>query len=438
MNGLLNKSIFVIFALAVGLASGAAQAETLLVKGGKVHTLTDKGSFESADVLVRDGRVEAVGLSLDVDADRVIDARGKVVTPGVIAPVSELGLVEIGAASATNDYAVSGESIGSAFDPLPAYNSKSTLIPFNRAGGVTRALVFPGISLWGENAGDPQRVFAGRSFAIKLNGEFDSVVAKDLAQKAYLGEAGGQLAGGSRASAYAKIENALAEAREYRANKEAVRRGDWRELNHSVEDLEALQLLLDGEQPLLVTANRASDILWAIELAREFNVKLVILGAAEGWMVADQLAVAGVPVVIDAINNLPISFSSLGARLDNAALLAEAGVVVAISGPDYASTHNVYLARQSAGNAVASGLPYETALKSISTHVAQIFGIEGGAIEQGAVADIVIWSGDPLEVTSYPEQVLIDGKEQSLVTRSTRLRDRYLKPKQGHGFGYRY
>lgn len=438
MKELLKKKVFAICGLVLGLMAGAAQAETVLIKGGKVHTLSDRGSFESADVLLRDGRVEAVGLSLDIDADRVIDARGKVVTPGVIAPVSELGLVEIGAATATNDSAVSGESIGSAFDPLPAYNPRSTLIPFNRAGGVTRALVFPGISLWGDSVGEPQRVFAGRSFAIKLNGDFDSVVAKDLAQKAYLGESGGQLAGGSRASAYAKIENALAEAREYRANKEAIRRGDWRELNHSLEDLEALQPVIDGERPLLVTADRASDMLWAIELAKAFELKLVILGAAEGWMVADQLAAAGVPVVIDAINNLPISFSSLGARLDNAALMTEAGVTVAISGPEYASTHNVYLARQSAGNAVASGLPYEEGLKSISANVAKIYGIEGGIIAPGAVADIVVWSGDPLEVTSYPEQVLIDGEPQSLVTRSTRLRDRYLRPQQGHDFGYKY
>ncbi|WP_323844625.1 amidohydrolase family protein [Microbulbifer magnicolonia] len=433
----MNK-VLLICALILGLGAGTAQAESVLIKGGKVHTLSDRGSFESADVLVVDGRVQDIGLSLDVGADRVIDARGKVVTPGVIAPVSELGLVEIGAASATNDYAVTGESIGSAFDPLPAYNPKSTLIPFNRAGGVTRALVFPGISLWGDSVGNPQRVFAGRSFAIKLNGDFDSVVARDLAQKAYLGEAGGQLAGGSRASAYAKIENALEEAREYRGNKEAIRRGDWRELNHSIADLEALQLLIDGKQPLLVTADRASDILWTIELAKKYDLKLVILGAAEGWMVADQLAAAGVPVVIDAINNLPNSFSSLGARLDNAALMTKAGVTVAISGPEYASTHNVYLARQSAGNAVASGLPYEEGLKSISANVAEIFGIDGGSLQPGAVADIVVWSGDPLEVTSYPEQVLIDGKSQSLVTRSTRLRDRYLKPEQGHGFGYKF
>ncbi|WP_299946381.1 amidohydrolase family protein [uncultured Microbulbifer sp.] len=433
----MNK-VVVFCTLALGLLFSNAQAETILVKGGKVHTLSDKGSLDTADILIADGRIVQVGPSLDASAERVIDAGGKVVTPGIIAPISELGLVEISAASTTNDQAVTGESIGSAFNPLPAYNPKSTLIPFNRAGGVTSAVVFPRISPWDSGAVEAQRVFAGRSFAIKLNGEFDSVEARDVAQKAYLGEAGAQLAGGSRASAYAKVESALREAIEFRENRSAIRRGEWRQLDYSLADLEALQPVVDGKTPLVITANRASDILAAIALAKAFDVKLVILGAAEGWMVADQLAEAQVPVVIDAINNLPISFSSLGARLDNAALLTKAGVKVAISGPDYASTHNIYLSRQSAGNAVAHGLPYEAALKSISSNVADIFSLEGGTLETGAVADIVIWSGDPLEVTSYPEQVLIAGEPQSLVTRSTRLRDRYLKPSKGHNFGYRH
>ncbi|USD23064.1 amidohydrolase family protein [Microbulbifer variabilis] len=431
------KKIAVFYALALGVLTAGAQAQSILIKGGKVHTLADMGTLESADVLVVDGKVEQVAPSLNIPADRVIDAKGKVVTPGVIAPISELGLVEISAASGTNDHAVTGESIGSAFNPVPAYNPKSTLIPFNRAGGVTSAVVFPAISTWDSAAVEAQRVFAGRGFAIKLNGEFDSVEAEDVAQKAYLGEAGAQLAGGSRANAYAKIENALNEAKEYRDNRAAIRLGEWRELNYSLADLEALQPVINGTEPLLITANRASDILAAIELAKTYSVKLVLLGAAEGWMVAEQLAQAQVPVVIDAINNLPISFSSLGARLDNAALLTKAGVKVAISGPDYASTHNVYLSRQSAGNAVAHGLSYEEALKSISTNVADIFSLSGGTLEKGADADIVVWSGDPLEVTSYPEQVLIEGEPQSLVTRSTRLRDRHLKPSKGHEFGYR-
>ncbi|MFC6979227.1 amidohydrolase family protein [Microbulbifer taiwanensis] len=319
--------------------------------------------------------------------------------------------------------------IGTAYDPLPAYNPHSTLIPFNRAGGVTRALVIPG---------SQHKIFAGRSFAIKLNGAMDSVVGTDLAQRVYLGEAGAHLAGGSRAVAYGQVRQALGEAREYAANREAIRRGDWRDLSLTVADLEALQPLISGREPMLVAVNRASDILQAIKLAQEFNLRLVVEGAAEGWMVADQLAEAKVPVVIDAMNNLPISFESLGARLDNAALMHKAGVTVIIRGPGWLATHDAFLSRQSAGNAVANGLPYEEGLKSISRNVAQVFGIDGGSIEPGAVADIVVWSGDPLEVTSHAEQVLIDGVPQSLVNRSTRLRDRYLKPEQGHGFGYKH
>lgn len=434
---MLNKLVCPALALLLSAAVPNAVAETLLIKGGRVHTLAEAGTLPTADVLIRDGRVEKVAPSIAVKADREIDARGKIVTPGVIAPVSEIGLVEIGAASSTNDYAVSGDSIGASFDPLPAYNPKSTLIPFNRAGGVTRALVFPGIKMWGEGVGDPQRVFAGRSFAITLSGEFDSVVATDLAQKAYTGEAGSLLAGGSRANAIAKVRNALEEAREYRDNRDAIRSGQWRDLNHSIDDLEALQLVIEGKQPLLLTTNRASDIIAALDLARQFQLQLVILGAAEGWMVADRIAAAKVPVIVDAINNLPTAFESLGARLDNAALLQRAGVKVVISGPSYASTHNVYLARQSAGNAVAAGLPYEEALKSISRNVAEVFRIGGGSIEPGRVADLVVWSGDPLEVTSYAEAVVINGEPQSLVNRSTRLRDRYLKPQAGHEFGFK-
>ena len=432
------KNLSLIPALLASLLSLCVQAETVLIKGGKVHTLSGTGSFASADILLRDGRVQAVAPTINSRTDRVIDARGKVVTPGVIAPMSELGLTEISAASATNDYAVGGESIGSAFDPLPAYNPKSTVIPYSRAGGVTRAVVFPGINTWGEGAGEMQRVFAGRSFAIALNGEFDSVVATDLAHKAYLGDAGAKLAGGSRANAFAKIENALEEAREYRANRAAVRTGNWRELDHSIADLEALQSVIQGQQPLLVTANRASEILQVIKLAKDFNLRLIISGAAEGWMVAPQLAAAKVPVVIDAMDNLPSGFESLGARSDNAALLQKAGVTVAISGPGYGGTHNIHLSRQAAGNAVAYGLPYEEGLKSISHNVAAIFGLEGGTIEPGGVGDLVIWSGDPLEVTSFPEAVLIGGEEQSLVNRSTRLRDRYLKPEQGYEAGYKF
>ncbi|WP_226660947.1 amidohydrolase family protein [Microbulbifer aggregans] len=406
-----------------------ASAESLLIKGGKVISLSDAGTLEQADILIRDGRIEQVAADLgSIPADTVIDAAGKVVAPGFIAPHSELGLTEISAAASTNDNAVAGQSVGAAFDPSVAFNPHSTLIPFNRAGGLTRAIVTPG---------SQENIFAGQGFAIKLNGAFDSVAKAGLVQRIYLGEYGGSLAGGSRANAFAQLRSALDEAREYAENKAAIRRGEWRDLTHSVADLEALQPLLNGEQMAMIGANRASDILQVLALAKAFNLKLVIEGAAEGWMVSDQLAAAGVPVVIDAMSNSPDAFERLGARMENAALLNKAGVTVAISGPGYGGSHNSYLSRQAAGNAVAFGLPYEEGVRAVSANVAKIFGLKGGVIAPGEVADLVVWSGDPLEVTSYAEAVLIDGKPQSLVTRSTRLRDRYLKPQPGYGHAYK-
>lgn len=415
--------------LALAVLSPSAFADTLLIKGAKVITLGEAGTLPKADILIRDGRIERVAEDLESgSADRVIDASGKVITPGLIAPASELGLTEISAATSTNDSAIVDESVGTAFDPVSAFNPHSTLIPFNRAGGLTRAVVVPG---------SEEKIFAGQGFAIKLNGGYDSVTNDALVQRIYLGEYGAQLAGGSRANAVAQVKSALAEAQEFARNRAAIQRGEWRELKYPLADLEALQPLINGEQVALISVNRASDILQVLELAKVFNLKLIIEGATEGWMVADQLAAAGVPVVIDALSNSPIAFESLGARMDNAALLQKAGVKVAISGPGYTGSHNSYLSRQGAGNAVAYGLPYEEGIKSVSLNVANIFGLEGGAIAPGAVADLVVWSGDPLEVTTYAEQVLIDGVPQSLVTRSTRLRDRYLKPQPGYEQAYK-
>jgi len=423
------KQLATIGALAsLAMAAPLALAQSLLIKDARVVTLTDQGTLTMGDVLVKDGRIEQVAEDLGgITADLVIDGRGKVVTPGIIAPHSELGLTEIGAAASTNDSAVQDVSIGAGFNPVVAFNPRSTLIPFNRAGGVTRAVVVPS---------SEEKIFAGQGFAIKLTGDFDSVTDDGLLQKIYFGEYGAELAGGSRARAYEQIASALAQAKEYADNRDAIRRGEWRELDFSVDDLEALQPLLSGEQPVLIRANRASDILQLLALAKEFNLKLIVEGAAEGWMVAAQLAAARVPVVIDAMGNTPDAFESLGARLDNAALLHKAGVTVVIGGPGYAGSHNSYLSRQGAGNAVAYGLPFEEGVRAITANPASVFGLEGGVLAPGGVADLVLWSSDPLEVTSFAELVVIDGKPQSLENRSTRLRDRYLHPKAGTGHGY--
>ena len=412
----------------LAITTPLALAQSLLIKDAKVITLSDQGTLQMGDVLVKDGRIVQVAEELDgITADLVIDGRGKVVTPGIIAPDSELGLTEIGAAASTNDSAVQDTGIGAGFNPVVAFNPHSTLIPFNRAGGVTRAVVLPS---------SEEKIFAGQGFAITLAGTYDSVTDDALLQKIYFGEYGAELAGGSRARAYEQIAGALSQAQEYAGNRDAIRRGEWRELDFSVEDLEALQPLLSGEQPVLIRANRASDILQLLALAKEYNLKLIVEGAAEGWMVAEQLAAARVPVVIDAMGNSPSAFEKLGARLENAALLQKAGVTVVIGAPGYAGTHNSYLSRQGAGNAVAYGLPFEEGVRAITANPARVFGLPGGVLAPGGVADLVLWSGDPLEVTSFAELVVIDGKPQSLENRSTRLRDRYLHPKAGTGHGY--
>ncbi|WP_406827839.1 amidohydrolase family protein [Microbulbifer sp. ARAS458-1] len=419
-----QASLFCLLGFALG-----AQGQTILIKDARILTLGDQGTLENGDLLVRDGKIVQIAEELgDVAAELIIDGRGKVVTPGLIAPSSELGLTEIGAAASTNDGAVVEQSIGAAFDPVVAFNARSTLIPFNRAGGLTRAIVLPA---------SEEKIFAGQGFAIKLTGEFDSVTDRQLVQKVYFGEYGAQLAGGSRAMAFTQLESALQQAKEYSDNRDQIRRGQWRELDFTLDDLEALQPVLRGEQRLLVGADRASDILQLLTLADTYQIRPIIIGAAEGWMVADQLAKARVPVVVDVLGNTPDAFEKLGARMDNAALLHKAGVTVAISGPGYAGSHNSYLSRQAAGNAVAYGLPFEEGVRSVTANVAEIFGIDGGVLAPGGAAELVVWSGDPLEVTSFAELVLIDGKPQSLVNRSTRLRDRYLHPKAGTGHGYK-
>jgi imidazolonepropionase-like amidohydrolase len=246
-----------------------------------------------------------------------------------------------------------------------------------------------------------------------------------------LGEEGAELAGGSRAAAFLLLREALQDARDYAAHREAFARGERREYALSRLDLEALVPVVEGELPLLVAADRASDLLAAVRLADEEGLRLVLAGAAEAWMVADALAAAGVPVLLAPLGNLPSSFEALGATLANAARLHAAGVPVAFMSGD---SHNARNLRQDAGNAVAWGLPWDAALAGMTTVPARIWGLEGtyGRLEPGYEADVVVWDGDPLEVTTYPERVFIRGEEMSPVTRQTRLRDRYLElPAEG-------
>jgi len=416
-----SPAALVLAAILTAVAPGSLAAETVAVVGGTVHTLGAAGVVEGGTVLFEDGRVTAVGADVEVPAGaRVVDAAGKVVTPGLLDSFTQLGLVEVSAVDGSRDTAVDDDRITAAFRVVDALNPDSSLLPVARVEGVTRALVVP------SPAGS---LLAGQAAVIQLGGG-DPVVRAPAALYAVLGEAGAARSGGSRGGAVLRLREAFEDARDYADHRQDFERRERRNYALSRLDLEALVPVLAGEVPLLVRAQRASDLRTAMRLADEYGLRLVIVGATEGWRVADELAAAGVPVVIDPLDDLPSSFESLAATLQNAARLQAAGVrVVFMTG----SAHDTRNLRQLAGNAVANGLPWEEGLRAVTAGAAEVWGLEGyGRLEVGYEADVVVWDGDPLEVTSFPEVVFIRGVEMPRETRQELLLQRYRDlPQEG-------
>lgn len=420
MRHLLTKNVLA----ALLLVGSTAQAAELLIKDVKLINGRADTSHESIDLLISGDKIKRVGNDLTAaDGVSVVDGSGKVVTAGFFNANTELGLVEVGAVADTNDSASENQRITASLRVSDAFNSSSVLIPHNRMFGITHSLVQP-VSDVG--------LFAGTAAVVNL-GDSDSIEVAAAAMVVTLGEYGSEVAGGSRAAAMAQLREAIEDARDYARNKDGFNRGDRRDYSLSRHDLEALVPVVQRRLPLLVHVDRASDIERILDFAKQYNLTLILAGVAEGWRVADKIAAANVPVIFDPIYNLPSSYNTLGARSDNAKLLNDAGVTMMFTGMGWQNSHNAYLVRQSAGNAVANGLPYEVAIEAITSNPAKIFGLPGyGDIKRGAKASLVLWSGDPLELTSAPEMVLIDGKDYPLVSRATRLRDRYYQRLQSN------
>lgn len=429
---------------ATGLAPGA-RAETLAILNAKIETAGPLGVIERGGVLVRDGRIVKVGPDVVAPAGAiVVDAAGKVVTPGFFAASSSLMAEEVEAVSSTRDDTSRGK-LGAAFDISYGLNPASTLVPLARNGGVTRAVITPvggrgydsdeeeaafaAAETAGGGAPAPpaQGLFAGQAAAVRLTSEGDPLLRARLGMVVDLGDAGASVAG-SHGGAVQLLKTALEDARAYAALKSSYERGASRTFSLPGEDLEALQPVLKGQIPLLVRVHRASDIRQVLRLAAAERVRVILEGAEEGWIVAPELAAAKVPVLLDTEADLPEQFESLGSRLDNAARLQKAGVLVVIEGSR--SLANYRQARFNAGTAVANGLPYEAALRAVTLNAAAAWGLSDalGSLEPGKAGDLVIWSGDPFETSTFPEKVFIDGREQSLRSREDALRDRYAKP----------
>lgn len=392
-------------------------AQPVAIVGGKVWTGTRQGTVPGAVVVIDNGRVVSVnkaGSPVPLDAI-VIDAGGKWVTPGLIAAFSRIGIVEVDAEETTDDTSAGKSDYSVALDAADGFNPDATAIAVTRVEGITRIVVAPEAS---------SNLFAGQGFVADTTGSVDTEIDRKAFLLISLGEHGASLAGGSRPAAWAQLRAALDDAKAYPGRYLASNEGTALDR----VDAAALAPAAKGQQLMLIEANKASDLNAIMDFAEaNSDLDIAIVGADEGWRVAPRLAKSGIPVIVDAFSNLPASFERLGATGENAARLKAAGVTVAIAAISD-GTHNARLAMQIAGNAVANGLSHDDAMDALTTAPAAIFGLQGlGVIGPGSRADIVVWDGDPLEVTSNPDVVMIDGDVQSMVTRQSQLRDRYLK-----------
>jgi len=376
------------------------------------------GQHESyvADVLIKNGVITKIGQGLSTSS-QIINGHGKSLTAGLFNGDTHIGVEEVGAIKQTVDYRSDNTQYTAAFKVAEAINPDSVLIPYNRSLGLTHALVLPD---------NDEHIFAGSAAYIQMSND-GTVLNDSVGIVVNLGLHGKGVGGGSRATALAMLRTALDEAAEFAANKTQIMRGDYRELSLSHHDLEALQPILKRQKPLLVRVDRASEIRRVLALAEHYQIRLVLLSAQEAWRVADQIANAKVAVIMDPINNLPMGYDSLGARLDAAAILERAGVELIFTGMGGDSTHNAANVRQSAANAVSHGLSLNAAISAMTVTPAKVFNLSTGLIAEGQTANLVVWDGHPLEVMSLPEHVFVGGNEVSLVSRASRLADRYLQ-----------
>jgi len=395
-------------------------AQTIAITGGTVYPVSGP-KIENATVLIRDGRIAAVGANVAVPAGATrIDAAGKWITPGLIDGAGQMGLREISAVQNTNESQLRGNETAAAFNVLEGINPASTLIPVNRIEGITTTLAVPNGSLiWGQAA------------LIDLDGATIEAmrVKSPVAMVADLSEGSKEAGGGSRAGVAQRLRRVFDDALEYGRRGPNYQRAQNEELAARSADLQALLPVLRGQLPLIAIANRRSDIETALRIGREYKLRLILAGAAEAWMIPGQIAAAGVPVLVEPMQNLP-SYDALGIRYENAPLLAKGGVIIALMETATENTRNL---RQQAGNAVANGMTWDQALRAVTLTPAEIFGVADryGSLEPGKVANVVVWSGDPFEFSTGVEHVFIRGRDIPLRSRQTELLERYktLPPK---------
>jgi len=406
--------------LLIGLliASMSAGAQELLIRNATVHTATAQGTLKNADVLVSGGTIRAVGTGLSAPAGaQVIDAQGRPVTPTLFGGITEIGLEEVSGEKDTVDdtLALGADTkqmtVRPEFDVTLAFNPDSILIPVTRIEGIGWTLLGAGTATGGS-------IVAGQGGIVRLDGSADPIGPRELFLRIG-GDAAG-LSGNSRAAQWMILDQLIDEVRGRISP-------DANAALLTPAGRAALAKYIGGGGRVVVAVDRAADIRQLLRWSQRHNVRVAIAGGAEAWRVAPMLASAKVPVFVNPLGNLPSDFDQIGATMENAARLRAAGVQVGFTQSGDAS-HNARKIRQLAGNAVANGLPWDDGLAGLTRVPAETFGVADrlGSIAPGKRADLVMWSGDPLEVNAVALQVWMDGRAIPMRSRQTELRDRYL------------
>ncbi|MDA9331126.1 amidohydrolase family protein [Gammaproteobacteria bacterium] len=393
------------------------EAQSIVIKNAMIFDGINDNAF-TGNILIEDGVIKKVSKS-SIQGDTIIDAEGKIVTPGFIVSNTDIGIVEIGALSVTKDDQSSIYSIG--FSIHDAFNPNSTRIPWNRSNGITSAITLPR---------DTSSPIGGLGSFFTLNGNLQIDSLPDMAM---IGRIGGS-SSSSRSEMLALTDDILSfasslDSKDMKSNADINQiindspLADYLELQS--RDVKALFRLIDDKLPLIIKANRATDILKLLEMKKKYNLNLIIMGAQEASLVAKQISSSNTPLIINPINNIPGSFDELASNINLSSRLEAEGIKLIFSS---GGGQNSHLVRQGAGIAVANGMSYGGAIRALTSNVADSFNIASrGLIKPGNIADLVIWEADPLEPSSMPEKVFINGVDMDLTTRSTRLRDRYIK-----------
>ncbi len=409
-----------LFLAYIVLAFNAAfiESSNMVIKNAEIYDGIENNSYQG-HILIREGVIAKISKTSVPYADKVYDAKGKIITPGFIAPDTQIGIVEIGALSVTRDDESSIYNIG--FSIHDAFNPNSVLIPWNRANGITSAITLP------RNTSSP---IGGLGSFFILDSKLDISSEADVAMIGRLGGSGSS----SRSESLALIDDILSFASSLDKKNMSTDASIDEIIDDSSiasymdfkpRDVKALYRLFNDDLPIIIKSHRASDILKLIELKNTYDLNLIIMGAQEASLVVDKIAKRKIPLIVNPINNIPNSFDELASNINMTSMLEKAGITLMFN---VSRSHNYHLIRQGAGVAVANGMSYGGAIKALTSNVAETFNLKNrGSIKVGNIADIVVWEDDPLEPSSMPEKVIINGIDTDLTTRSTRLRDRYIR-----------